>query len=138
MTVSPTDNQNYAELNKPLALIILVLGLSFCILNIKLILSDEAHGVLMTLMYAVMAAVALFISVFWVFDSYRTKVTDSYIAKGEALIHWQDVVETKPSEFSVVIKSATDSVVVNYYAYSNPEMLIAKVQELAQQSQVSD
>ncbi|MDD1779967.1 hypothetical protein LRP49_02040 [Enterovibrio sp. ZSDZ35] len=138
MTVNPTDDRNYAELNKPLALIILVLGCSFCFLNITLILSDEPHGVLMTLMYAIMAAVALFVTVFWVFDSYRTKVTDSYIAKGEALIHWQDVVETKPSEFSIVVKSATDSVVVNYYAYSDPEALIAKIQELVRRSQVSD
>ncbi|KXF83408.1 hypothetical protein [Enterovibrio coralii] len=137
MGKSPTESQNYAELNKPLALIILVLGISFCVLNIRLILSGEEHGVLLTVMYAVMAAVALFVTVFWVYDSYRTKVTDSYVAKGSALIHWQDVTEMKPSEFSVVIKSATDSVVINYYAYANPESLIAKVEELGRKSQVS-
>ncbi|CZF82589.1 hypothetical protein GCE9029_03318 [Grimontia celer] len=129
MSEKPSDmDKNHAILNKPLSFVILMLGMTFGVLNLQLVLGGEEQSLLMNLLYGFLAFVAIFVSLFWVFDSKNTRVTDEYVEKGKSRIYWHEVTHAKSNEFSIVISASKIRVVVNYYAYRNPEGLMKEIQ----------
>lgn len=121
--------KNKAVLNKPLSFVILMLGITFGILNLQLVLGDEQHSVWMDALYGLLAFVGIFLSLFWVFDSKNTRVTDDYVEKGKRRIYWHEVTGSTSNDFSVVIMAGEKRVVVNYYAYRQPEKLIEAIRQ---------
>ncbi|WP_211254241.1 hypothetical protein [Enterovibrio calviensis] len=128
------ETKNVAVLNKPLSFVILMVGVAFAVFNLQLVFADEQISPLKALLYGVMAFIAIFVVLFWVFDSKNTVVNDTFISKGKTKIHWVDVTEWKSNDFSIVITAGAQKVVVNYYAYANPEDLMTTIKKLVKQS----
>lgn len=124
----PNSTENSAILNKPLAFVILMLGMTFGVLNLQLVLGGEQHGMLMNILYGFLAFVGIFVSLFWVFDSKNTRITDEYVEKGKNRILWSEVTSSKSNDFSIVISTGEKRIVVNYYAYRDPEGLMKEIQ----------
>ncbi|CZF86498.1 hypothetical protein [Grimontia marina] len=83
---------------------------------------------LMNILYGFLAFVGIFVSLFWVFDSKNTRITDEYVEKGKNRILWSEVTSSKSNDFSIVISTREKRIVVNYYAYRNPEGLMQEIQ----------
>lgn len=130
MNEKVTDTaKNKAVLNKPLSFVILMLGITFGILNLQLVLGDEQQSLWMDALYGLLAFVGIFVSLFWVLDSKNTRVTDDYVEKGKRRIYWHEVTGSASNDFSVVIMAGEKRVVVNYYAYRHPENLIEVIKQ---------
>ncbi len=121
-------DKNYAILNKPLSFVILMLGMTFGVLNLQLVLGGEEQSIWMNALYGFLAFVGILVSLFWVFDSKNTRVTDEYVEKGKNRIHWREVTSSKSNDFSIVISAGEKRIVVNYYAYRDPEGLMKEIQ----------
>lgn len=131
MTGSRQNPQpNYAELNKALAFVILMLGVAFGIMNLQLAFSDEHQSIWLGALYGFLGFIGIFVAIFWVFDSYNTEVTANHVAKGKTQIRWEEVTDAKSNDFSMVILSGDTKVVINYYAYREPETLREKIPQL--------
>lgn len=130
MNEKVTDTaKNKAVLNKPLSFVILMLGITFGILNLQLVLGDEQQSLWMDALYGLLAFVGIFVSLFWVFDSRNTRVTGDYVEKGKRRIYWHEVTGSTSNDFSVVIMAGEKRVVVNYYAYRQPEKLMEVIKQ---------
>lgn len=121
-------DKNCAILNKPLSFVILMLGMTFGVLNLQLVLGGEEQSIWMNALYGFLAFVGIFVSLFWVFDSKNTRVTNEYVEKGRNRIHWHEVTSCKSNDFSIVISAGEKRIVVNYYAYRDPEGLMKEIQ----------
>ncbi|MDD1793294.1 hypothetical protein LRP50_09160 [Enterovibrio sp. ZSDZ42] len=129
-----SETENVAVLNKPLSFVIVMVGVAFAVFNLQLVFADEHVSALKALLFGVMAFIAIFVVLFWAFDSKNTVVNDAFISKGKTKIHWTDVTDSKSNDFSIVITAGEKKVVVNYYAYSNPEDLMATIKKNVKRS----
>ncbi|WP_407333592.1 hypothetical protein [Enterovibrio sp. 27052020O] len=124
------EPKNEAVLNKPLSFVIVMVGIAFAVLNLQLVLGGDQTSLWQMMLYGALAFLSIFVVMFWVFDSKSTVVNEDFIAKGKTKIYWQDVTATKSNDFSIVITSGDKKAVINYYAYSNPEHLMARIHHL--------
>ncbi|OEE66697.1 hypothetical protein A1OO_13080 [Enterovibrio norvegicus FF-33] len=124
------NEENDALLNKPLSFVVVMVGIAFAVLNLQLVFGDEQNSRWLIVVYSLLAFIAIFVVMFWVFDSKNTVVNDQYVAKGKTKIYWHEVTNFKANDFSVVIQAGDKKAVINYYAYSNPEGLMARINHL--------
>ncbi|MEZ8140680.1 MULTISPECIES: hypothetical protein [Enterovibrio] len=124
------NEENDAVLNKPLSFVVVMVGVAFAVLNLQLVFGDGQTSLWQIVIYGLLAFIAIFVVMFWVFDSKNTVVNDQYVAKGKTKICWREVTAFKANDFSIVITAGDKKAVINYYAYSNPEGLMARINHL--------
>ncbi|WP_394209477.1 hypothetical protein [Enterovibrio calviensis] len=124
------NEENDAVLNKPLSFVVVMVGVAFAVLNLQLVFGDGQSSRWLIVVYSLLAFIAIFVVMFWVFDSKNTVVNDQYVAKGKTKICWREVTAFKANDFSIVITAGDKKAVINYYAYSNPEGLMARINHL--------